>query len=405
MTRRAEAHDYSRPGTYHITLHVAEEMGAPLGQVVGNAAVPDGHPDAPRVALSPIGQMVEHELLGAIHSRYPMAEVHDYVVMPEHLHFLLIVKAPIISPQGKRVPLGQVIAGFKYGCNSRYWEMLGLPPRKRQAEPAATLDGGSVPAGSAGRVYPTLFAPGFCDVMPVSLEQLATQRAYIQGNPRSRLLRTSHRAWLTTRRGSITTALTVAALRGYLRRECGKATTPEALAAIEERLLVRPAEPAATLASGGSSFIACDSYGDGALLGRHLLPVVCHRRDSQHFAEQKARCLEEAATGAVLVSARIAKGEQEIVDEAVRHGFPVVLIHDNGFPERYHPSAAQIDLCAAGRLLLVSPWRYLYRGKGEAISVDECKAMNCVAQALCRQKDSWWRTMERNTEKQHITHE
>jgi hypothetical protein len=36
MTRRAEAHDYTRPGTYHITLHVAEGMGSPLGKVVGD---------------------------------------------------------------------------------------------------------------------------------------------------------------------------------------------------------------------------------------------------------------------------------------------------------------------------------------------------------------------------------
>ena len=30
MTRRAAAHDYTRPGTYHVTLHVTEEMGSPL---------------------------------------------------------------------------------------------------------------------------------------------------------------------------------------------------------------------------------------------------------------------------------------------------------------------------------------------------------------------------------------
>ena len=124
---------------------------------------------------------------------------------------------------------------------------------------------------------------------------------------------------------------------------------------------------------------------------RRLLPVVCHRKDKQRFAEQKARCLSEAQNGAVLVSARIAKGEQEIVDEAISAGHPVVLVADNGFPDRYHPSAAQLDLCAAGRLLLVTPWRYRYRPKGEAITVPECKAMNCLSQALCRTKDGWWK--------------
>jgi hypothetical protein len=127
-------------------------------------------------------------------------------------------------------------------------------------------------------------------------------------------------------------------------------------------------------------------------LQRRLLPVVCHRRDKARFKEQQARCLEEAAAGAVLVSPRIAKGEQEIVDKAVAMGSPIVLVADNGFPERYHPSAERIDRCAEGRLLLVTPWRYRYRPKGEAITVPECKTMNCIAQALCRQKDDWWKT-------------
>lgn len=411
MTRRAAAHDYSRSGIYHITLHVAEGMGAPLGKVVGDAKVPDGHPDAPRVDLSPIGKMVEHELLTAIHTHYPMAEVQDYVVMPEHIHFLLRVKGTIVSPNDKRLPLGQLIAGFKKGCNKRFWELTGDNGGQTAAHTAAPNVAGGLPAsalsrpagpykvpsdGTSGRQ--PLFQEGFCDVMPVDAEQLATQRAYIKGNPRSRLLRTSQRDRLMPQRGSVVTALTLCALQGYLRRECGATqATFEVLEALEGRLLTRPVEPAATVPGGGSPFILCDSYGDRSLLERRLLPVVCHRKDKQRFAEQKRGCLAAAREGAVLVSARIAKGEQEILDEAISAGHPVVLVADNGFPDRYHPSAERIDLCAAGRLLLVSPWRYQYRGKQETISVPECKAMNCVAQALCRQKDEWWEQQDNET--------
>ena len=39
----------------------------------------------------------------------------------------------------------------------------------------------------------------------------------------------------------------------------------------------------------------------------------------------------------------------------------------------------------------MTPWRYHYRPKGESITVPECKTMNCVAQALCRTKDDWWK--------------
>ena len=62
-----------------------------------------------------------------------------------------------------------------------------------------------------------------------------------------------------------------------------------------------------------------------------------------------------------------------------------------GFPDRFHPSAERLSQCMAGRLLLISPWRYQYRGKEERVSVPFCKTMNCVAQALCRCKDSWWK--------------
>ena len=119
--------------------------------------------------------------------------------------------------------------------------------------------------------------------------------------------------------------------------------------------------------------------------------MVCHRKDAALFAKQKAHCLEEAASGAVLVSARIAKGEQEILDTVLRSGYPVVRMVDNGFPEIYHPSADLMDDCATSRLLQLTPWNYQFRAHDENVSVPFCKTMNCLVQAICRMKDDWWR--------------
>ena len=407
MTWRASAHDYTRAGVYHITIRVADELGQILGKVVGDISAPDGSANAPHTALSPIGQMVEQELLHTIHIHYPMVVIDTYTIMPEHLHFILEVQDRILSQNGKMQSLGQVIAGFKKGCNRRFWEIAGFNCGEtvmQQAKPAATLTKekattGSVAAGGNPHIIPDsvsagfaggkprfstgrqpLFNPGYCDVMPVDAAQLATQRAYIAANPRSRLLRTSNRSMLMPQRGGINTAITLPALRGFLMRECSPhLITQEALSQIESRLLL----------AGG--MVTCDSYGNHALLTQRCLPVVCHRCDSARFSEQKRRCLEEAERGTVLVSARIAKGEQEIMDEALRRGFPVVLIADNGFPEVYHPSAERIEYCATGKMLLVSPWQYQYRKKDDAVSVPFCKTMNCVAQALCRTKDTWWK--------------
>ena len=436
MTWRAAAHDYTWAGVYHITIRVADELGQPLGKVVGDISAPDGSANAPRTALSPIGQMVEQELLHTIHAYYPMIVVDTYAIMPEHLHFILEVQDRIVSQNGKVQSLGQVIAGFKKGCNKRYWEIAGISSGEtimQRAKPDATLikedltatagsvpaSGnphiipgsvsavgnphiipGSVPAGGNPYIIPgsvsagfaggkprfstgrqPLFNPGYCDVMPVDAQQLATQRAYIAANPRSRLLRTGNRAMLMPQRGTINTAITLAALRGFLMRECApRFITQEALSQIEPRLLL----------AGG--MVICDSYGNRTLLSeKRCLPVVCHRKDANRFSEQKQHCLEEAEHGTVLVSARIAKGEQEIMDEAQHRGHPVVLIADNGFPEVYHPSAERIEQCAMGKLLIVTPWQYQYRKKDETVSVPFCKTMNCVSQALCRTKDNWWK--------------
>lgn len=405
MQRRMVNHNYALPGFYHITVHVAEGMGQPLGQIEGSMQQPDGSPDAPHVTLTPVGNMVREELLTSISKHYPMITIDTFVIMPEHLHILLQVKAPIVNSLGHSAHLGQVIAGFKKGCNRRYWAMTGQDATAGAAQaaysagkplntvPSSNRVPSGFPAGGATGSYKVpswgttgrtpLFAYGYCDVMPIDADQLATQRAYIKANPRSRMLRSSQRDMLAACRKGYTTALTPSALRGFLQRECQqKHATPDALSAIECRLL---------LANGK---IALDTYGNRQLLDSRLLPVVCHRKDKALFEQQRKRCLEEAARGTILVSPRIAAGEQEIMNEAVNHGYPTIIISDNGFPERYHPSAVHLEQCAADQLILVTPWQYQYRGKNEQVTVPFCKAMNCVAQALCHQKDDWWKNNE-----------
>ena len=136
--------------------------------------------------------------------------------------------------------------------------------------------------------------------------------------------------------------------------------------------------------------VCCDRYGSDELLGGRLLPVVCHRKDARFHDMQLQRCLDAACDGAVMVSARIAKGEQAIMDAVQERGYRVVIVTDNGFPEIYHPSEEKQTLCATGKLLLLTPWKYHYRTAEVGITVAECKTMNCIAQAICRMKDSWW---------------
>lgn len=383
MKRRSHSHDYSRSGYYHITISATKTLHQPLGQMAGRLDRPDGDSDAPHVLLSPLGQMVEQELKESIRRYYPMLEVMDYVVMPEHLHFLLVAHRDIVSGNGKPTHLGHVIAGFKYGCNKRYWAMTGkgVPANVEKNPAAKPQDTRSSVLGDsvAKQEAQPLFDAGYCDVMPIDEAQLTTQRAYIRANPRSRLLRTMNRQWLQPQRHTVNTAMSIRALYGYLQRECPRQITPDSFAAIAHRMLQE----------NGS--VVCDSYGNMELLHRKLLPVVCHRKDAALFEQQKARCLAEAASGTVLVSARISQKEQHIMDAAIALGFPVIRIEDNGFPGIYHPSSQRMDDCASGRLLLLTPWTYQFRSHTESITTLVCKTMNCIAQAVCKQKDDWWK--------------
>ena len=420
MKRRSHSHDYSRSGYYHITISTTKALHQPLGQIAGRLDKPDGDSDAPHVVLSPLGQMVEQELRESIQRHYPMLEVMDYVVMPEHLHFLLVAHRDIVSNGGKPTHLGQVIAGFKYGCNKRYWAMTG---RAKPGSTAAATAGGTAaapeaappaaePPGTRGSVLgdsvakldaPPLFDAGYCDVMPIDEAQLATQRAYIRANPRSRLLRTTNRQWLQPQRNTVNTAVSIRALKGYLQRESPRQMAPDNQATMPRQMAPdnQATRPSQMTPDGFAvitqrllqedGYVVCDSYGNVELLHRKLLPVVCHRKDAALFEQQKARCLAEAAAGAVLVSARISQGEQDIMDAASTLGFPVVRIEDNGFPDIYHPSAQRMDDCASGRLLLITPWSYQLRSHTENITTLVCKTMNCIAQAVCRQKDDWWK--------------
>jgi hypothetical protein len=402
MQRRSPGNNYTHPGIYHITITISDRKAQSLGRVIGDVQYPDGHPNAPRVELTAIGKMVEYELLHSISYHYPFIEVQDYIIMPEHMHFILNVKNSIISKNGRMTHLGQIIAGFKNGCNRRYWEITGqeeiaakplpttsapTPSAFRASSPSsvaggfatsAPVSGATKPRFSSGR--PPLFSQGYVDVIPLKEGQLETQRAYIHANPRNRLLRTTNRANLFPQRKTIDTLVTLPALKGYLVKERALAENDTATwEMLKNRLMV------------DNLHITCDSYGSLTLLSKRLLPVVCHRNDLRFFAKHKDACLTAAAEGAVLVSARIARGEQDIIDEVIALGYPVILISDNGFPTIYHPSEARLGLCASGHMLLVTPWSYQYRHNNQEITVAECKTMNCIAQALCHTKDNWWK--------------
>ena len=84
---RLPEYDYSQEGGYYITLCIHNKQCL-LSDI-----------DNGEVSLRPAGEMIEHWLHRIPH-KYPHVTIGEYVIMPNHIHFILTVGAdPVWSPR------------------------------------------------------------------------------------------------------------------------------------------------------------------------------------------------------------------------------------------------------------------------------------------------------------------
>lgn len=116
MKRRTPWHNYSRKGTYMLTLVVRERMtllGALKGSLSGEVA--------PYVELSALGLSIKLGEIQKIHHFYPQLDVWKLCVMPDHLHMIVRVN----EDMGEGKHLGKIVAGFKGGCSKAAMRLGG----------------------------------------------------------------------------------------------------------------------------------------------------------------------------------------------------------------------------------------------------------------------------------------
>lgn len=158
MKRRTPWHDYSRKGTYMLTLVVRERMalfGTLKGDLEGGAA--------PYVEYSNLGMAILQEEIHKIHHFYPLVEVWKLCIMPDHLHMIVRVN----EDMGEGMHLGKVVAGFKSGCNNAYWRLFNMNESPRQG----------------------LFEEGYCDKILMHEGQLDNWKHYLDDNPRRLMMK------------------------------------------------------------------------------------------------------------------------------------------------------------------------------------------------------------------------
>lgn len=89
------------------------------------------------------------------------------------------------------------------------------------------------------------------------------------------------------------------------------------------------------------------------------------------------KCLSNIERGGVTIGTFFAHPEKELRDKAIEEGGSLILMHGNGFDERYAPSQPYFDLCMQGRSLIIGEDNY--RTSTASDIREHNRAMNALA--------------------------
>ncbi|MDE6811707.1 MAG: hypothetical protein K2J15_05085 [Muribaculaceae bacterium] len=108
---RAPWHDYTQRQIYHITLRKRPEVPY-FGSLAGDWRLPAGAYGRSYIKASPLGSIIK-ACIKEISTIDPAIRIYQYSLMPDHLHLLLAVEAPLDEI------LGRKLAAFKVMVNKR----------------------------------------------------------------------------------------------------------------------------------------------------------------------------------------------------------------------------------------------------------------------------------------------
>jgi len=90
---RLKGYDYSQAGYYHITMCVKDKHEM-LGRVVGHDAL-----GVPSVELTEYGNII-HKEIEQTHLHYKSVVVDKFIVMPNHVHMIIVIKNGNVTANG-----------------------------------------------------------------------------------------------------------------------------------------------------------------------------------------------------------------------------------------------------------------------------------------------------------------
>ena len=376
MTRRLAGWDYRQRAIYMITVTLEDRRGEPLGKLAknGEGYIAKNGESQNCIAPTPFGEAVL-EALAEMPRIAPQVDIIAVQLMPDHIHFILFVKAPLARP------LGSLVRGFKAGAAKR-WKALGEnlakngPAQNYIAKndesqncpnfaPEHSCAGGSVPAHFCAGLK---WAEGFQDTVLLHEGQLKAMIAYLRDNPRRlaekranpALFRRVERIELPLDGGRLTGSFEALGNRHLLER-------PLAQVQCSRRFFTYRREAK----RGGGMKIARTPDGE---------PII--ESESPEYRERLESALAAAAHGAVVLSPCISDGERQIAREAMKRRLPLVALKNMGFAKLEKPVGRYFDACAEGRLLLLAPAAWPYTTQEKPMTRFDATALNRIAQWL-----------------------
>ncbi|MCF6178951.1 MAG: transposase [Geopsychrobacter sp.] len=100
---RLRDYDYSRAGAYFVTI-CSHDRQLLFGDI-----------DNGTMRLNRIGEII-HDQWQAIPRRFPIVELDEFVVMPNHLHCIFVLADQALSKLTETVTVGDIVGAYKSLC-------------------------------------------------------------------------------------------------------------------------------------------------------------------------------------------------------------------------------------------------------------------------------------------------
>ena len=317
-------------GIYHVTLTVPSREA-----LFGTLVIPENDSSKAQIERTALGNAVVDELY-VMCRHYPEIRILQFCLMPDHLHAVIQVTRVMATS------IRSVIRGYWQGVKKLGRAYTLAVAAELNSETTNKEELSAESSNKEGYAFPIFTERPF--IRPLSRRgQLHTMIHYVQMNPQR----------LATKR----------LMPGYFR--------------VQKDIEI-----------GGRKY---DGVGNVALLmAGHFEPVhvrnvmvkAAEQGQSESLRNYMNGCVLAARKGVVMVSPFISPQEKQVKQVLLQEQRAFVLLTDNGFRDYYKPADELFDACAAGRLLILSPWPY--DGGKRHISRSECVALNTMAEEICQ---------------------